>query len=347
MIDVAVIGVGGWGSNLARNYYEIPTARLKYICDLDQGKLARIERKYPGSVLTTSYEEVLNDRELSAVVVATTAASHYQLAKAALEADKDVYVEKPFVLRVSEAEELTALAKARQKILMVGHLLVYHPVILMLRELIRAGERGDIFYVYSQRLNLGTVREDENALWNFAPHDISSILFLLDQEPVDVTARGESYLRPGTEDVVFLSLAFRDRLMANIHVSWLDPHKVRKLTIVGSRKMAVFDDLASSEKLRIYDKGADIRNEYETYAEYVGLRVGDITIPYVKVREPLRDECLHFLECVEERSRPRSDGNNGVQIVKVLEAADASLKNNGEPVAVNQEADRFRIVSEG
>ena len=347
MIDVAVIGVGGWGLNLARNYYEIPTARLKYICDLDQEKLDKVEHKYPGSLMTTSYGDVLGDQGLSAVVVATTAASHYELTKAALEADKDVYVEKPFVLRVDQAEELTALARDRRRILMVGHLLVYHPVILKLKELIWSGELGEIYYVYSQRLNLGTVREDENALWNFAPHDISSILFLLDKEPVDVTARGESYLRAGTEDVVFLSLSFDDRLMANIHVSWLDPHKVRKLTIVGSKKMAVFDDLESTEKLRIYDKGADIRTEYETYAEYVGLRVGDITIPYVKVREPLRDECLHFLECIEQRKRPRSDGADGLRIVKVLEAADLSLKNNGEPVLVKKEADRFKIVLEG
>ena len=294
MIEVAVVGVGGWGKNLARNYFQIAEANLRYVCDLDENKLEAARIQYPGVLTTNNFDEMLTDTELDAVVIATTAPSHYPLAKAALLANKDVYVEKPFVLEVAEAEELVELAESTDRILMVGHLLEYHPVVIKLKQMIDSGELGDIYYIYSQRLNLGTVRKDENALWNFAPHDISSILYLLDKEPVDISARGQSYLRDGVEDVVFFTLTFADNSMANIHVSWLDPHKVRKLTIVGSNKMAVFDDLEANEKLRVYDKGAQFTSDYDTYAEYIGLRFGDITIPYIKSGEPLRAECMHF-----------------------------------------------------
>lgn len=337
MIEVAVVGAGGWGKNLVRNYYEIPDVNLRYVCDLDTDKLQKMSRQYPSIRTTTSFEDLLRDPKLDAVVIATTAPSHYALSKAALEAGKDVYVEKPFVLEVDEALELNKLADASGRILMVGHLLEYHPVVNRLKQMIESGELGDIHYIYSQRLNLGTVREDENALWNFAPHDISSILYLLGKEPVDVSARGQSYLQNGVEDVVFLTLTFADNSMANIHVSWLDPHKVRKLTIVGSTKMAVFDDLEANEKLRVYDKGAQFASDYDTFAEYIGLRFGDITIPHIKAGEPLRVECLHFLDCVRDRTQPLSDGRDGLRVVKVLDAAQRSLKSNGEPVAIGQD----------
>jgi predicted dehydrogenase len=334
MVTVAVVGVGGWGKNLARNYYEIPDARLKYICDLDQKKLAALSKQLTGTTTTTDYDAVLADSEVQAVVIGTSAPTHYALCKKALEAGKDVYVEKPFVLEVAQANELIALADRLKRVLMVGHLLEYHPVVNKLKDMITAGELGDVQYMYTQRLNLGTIREDENALWNFAPHDISSILYLLGKEPVNVSARGQSYLQRGIEDVVFLSMYFADRTMAHVHVSWLDPHKVRKMTIVGNRKMAVFDDLESSDKLTIYDKGAQISGSYDTFAEYLGLRFGDITIPYIKVGEPLRHECSHFLECVRERKTPRSDGLDGLRVVKILAAAERSLKSGGAPVDV-------------
>jgi predicted dehydrogenase len=334
MVTVAVVGVGGWGKNLARNYYEVPEARLKYICDLDQRKLSALSRQLSGTETTTDFETLLRDDEIQAIIISTSAPTHYQLCKRALERGKDVYVEKPFVLEVGQAQELIETAARLGRVLMVGHLLEYHPVVTRLQEMIRAGELGDVQYVYSQRLNLGTVREDENALWNFAPHDISSILFLLGKEPVNVSARGQSYLQRGIEDVVFLSLYFGDKTMAHIHVSWLDPHKVRKMTIVGSRKMAVFDDLEASDKLKVYDKGAEYSSSYDTFAEYIGLRFGDITIPYIKVGEPLRHECSHFLECVRERKTPRSDGADGLRVVKVLAAAERSLKAGGEPMDV-------------
>jgi predicted dehydrogenase len=334
MINIGVVGVGGWGKNLARNYYQIPESNLKYICDLDEAKLKQAKAQYPSTTMTTEFNDLLNDPDLHAVVIATTAPGHFPLGKAALEAGKDVYIEKPLVLNVAEAEELIKCAEEHGRILMVGHLLEYHPVVNYLKDIIEKGELGDIHYIYAQRVNLGTVRGDENALWNFAPHDISIILYLLGKEPSDVSARGQAYLQKDIEDVVFLSLNFNGESMAHVHVSWLDPHKIRKITVVGSKKMAVFDDLEGSEKLRLYDKGAKLSEDYDSFAEYIGLRFGDITIPHIKVGEPLRLECSHFLECIRDRKQPVSDGYDGLRVVKVLDAAQNSLKQNGEPMKI-------------
>lgn len=334
MINLAVVGVGGWGKNLARNYFQNRNCKLKYICDLDEKKLAQMATQVPGTLTTTRYDDVLADPEISAVVIATTGESHYRLARAALEHGKDVYVEKPFTLETGHAEELIRLADQGGRILMVGHLLEYHPVTVRLKKMIEAGELGEIYYIYNQRVNLGTVRGDENALWNFAPHDISSILYLLGEEPTDVTARGQSYLQPGIEDVSFVTLNFAGKRMAHIHVSWLDPHKIRRMTIVGSKKMAVFDDSEGTEKLRIYDKGIDTNTDYNSYAEYITLRFGDITVPYLKMTEPLGIECQHFIECIRDRKQPLSDGRDGLRVVKVLEAAQRSMKSDGQPVRI-------------
>jgi len=330
----AVVGVGGWGKNLARNYSQIPGAELRYLCDLDEKKLKAMKSQFQPERITTRYEDLLEDEKLQAIVIATTGPSHHRLCKQALDAGKDVYVEKPFVLAVADARELVSLAEKNKRVLMVGHLLEYHPVVQYLKELIDSGELGEIRYIYSQRLNLGTVRMDENAMWNFAPHDISVILYLLGKEPTDVSARGQSYLQPGIEDVVFLTLNFGGQAMGHVHVSWLDPHKIRRITIVGSKRMAVFDDLEPNEKLKIYDKGAEINTDYDTFAEYVGLRFGDITVPYIRVGEPLLIECDHFLQCVRGRQQPLSDGLDGLRVVQVLEAADRSLEKNGAPVSL-------------
>ncbi|MGH9992255.1 MAG: Gfo/Idh/MocA family protein [Nitrososphaera sp.] len=334
-VNVGVVGVGGWGKNLARNYSQIPEAQLRYLCDLDEAKLKAVRSQFQAELTTTRFDDLIEDPELQAIVIATTGPTHYELCKKALLAGKDVYVEKPFVLSVADAEEIVSLADDRQRILMVGHLLEYHPVVQKLKEMIDSGELGKIRYIYSQRLNLGTVRMDENALWNFAPHDISVILYLLGLSPTDVSARGQSYLREGIEDVVFLTLNFGGKAMGHVHVSWLDPHKTRRITIVGSQRMAVFDDLDANEKLKIYDKGAQVNMDYDTFAEYVGLRFGDITVPYIRVGEPLRVECEHFLDCVRERKTPLSDGQDGLRVVKVLEAANRSLAVNGSPVSID------------
>jgi predicted dehydrogenase len=334
-VRVALVGIGAWGRNLARNYAQMPGAELRWICDRDPRRLADASRNFPHAMCTPDYARVLADPELDAVVIAASAVAHFALARQALMAGKDVYVEKPLVLDVADGEELIRLAAERNRILMVGHLLEYHPVVLKLRDMIRAGELGRVLYVYSQRLNLGTVRQDENALWSLAPHDISSILFMLDQLPTDVSARGQCYVQRGIEDVVFMNMDFGGQAMAHIHVSWLDPHKIRRITVVGSKRMAVFDDAEGSEKLRIYDKGAHLPDEYDTYAASTGLRFGDITIPYFKATEPLRLECQHFLECVRTRAQPVSDGHDGLRVVKVLEAAQRSLKSNGEPLPID------------
>lgn len=334
MTTVAVVGLGGWGKNLARNYFEIPTCNLKYVCDIDESQLAKVSGQLPGPAAVRDLDVVLGDAEVEAVVIATPAPLHYGMCKKTLLSGRDVYVEKPFVLHVDEAEELIELAERKGRLIMVGHLLEYHPVINRLKAMVGSGELGDVYYIYNQRVNLGTVRGDENALWSFAPHDISSILYMLDRQPTDVAARGQCYLQKGIEDVVFVTLNFGSQAMAHIHVSWLDPHKIRRTTIVGSKKMAVFDDLEPNEKLRIYDKGAAYSTDYNSYAEYITLRFGDITIPYVKTSEPLRLECLHFLECVRERKKPLSDGLDGLRVIKVLDAAQRSLRNNGVPVGI-------------
>lgn len=331
-VQIAVVGVGSWGKNLARNFHQLPDANLRYVCDVDRAKLDQLARQLPGTQLMTDLDVVLRDPLVQAVAVATPAPRHHAICKMALEAGKDVFVEKPFTLEIEHAKELIRLAETGGRVLMVGHLLEYHPVVTRLRDMIRRDELGKLHYIYSQRVNLGTIRGDENALWNFAPHDISVIMFLLGYSPTDVAARGQCYLQKGVEDVVFLSMNFDDRAMAHVHVSWLDPHKIRKLTIVGDRRMAVFDDLEATEKLRIYDKGAQISQDYNTFAEYVGLRFGDITMPYIKVGEPLQIECRHFLDCVRTRKQPLSDGHDGLRVVTVLDAAQKSLRLNGEPV---------------
>lgn len=336
MTNIAVVGAGGWGKNLIRNYYQIPASTLKMVCDLDTKKLQQMQSLYPGVGTSSNFDDVLADQEIEGVVIATTGETHFDLCMRALDAGKDVYVEKPFTLRASEAEQLVVKADQLGRIVMVGHLLEYHPVVNRIKEMINAGELGEIHYMYSQRLNLGTVREDENALWNFAPHDISVILYLLDKEAVDVAARGQSYLREGIEDVVFLSINFSDGSSGHVHVSWLDPHKVRKTTIVGSKKMVVFDDMETSEKLRVYDKGAKLSEDYDTFAEYMGLRFGDVTIPHIAVGEPLKIECMHFLKCIQTRQQPLSDGRDGLRVIRVLEAAQQSLKQNGQPVAIGE-----------
>jgi predicted dehydrogenase len=333
MINVAVVGAGAWGKNHIRVFSEMPHVRLKYICDLDPSKLISMKKIFPQSTGLDCFDPILRDPEVRGVVIASSAISHATLAKAALLADKDVLVEKPMALNPKDAEEMLALAQERKKILMVGHLLIYHPVVDRLKEMIASGELGDIHYIYTQRVNLGIIRQDENALWSFAPHDLSVILHLVGEEPTIVSAHGESYIQKGIEDVVFLSLRFRDGKMANIQLSWLDPHKLRKVTIVGSKKMVVFDDMEASEKLKIYDKGVGSPS-YTTYGEYLTLRFGDITIPSIKMKEPLLAEAEHFIQCIESGEKPKTGGEDGLKVVNILVAAQQSLKEKGAPIPI-------------
>jgi predicted dehydrogenase len=332
VVKVGQVGLGAWGRNLLRNFHNLTGCEVKSACDLEPQTLKRVASSYPDIQFSSEEGKVLHDPEIEAVVIATPPDSHYRFAREALLSGKDVFVEKPFALDIEEGEELIRLAEQGGRILMVGHIMEYHPASLRLKEYLDQGELGRIYYLYASRVNLGKVRDIENALWSFAPHDLSLMMFLLDKAPLSVSATGACYLRPGVEDVVFVSLTFADQIMAHIHVSWLDPHKSRRLTVVGSKKMVVFDDVASSEKIWLYDKGVESQLDYNTYGEYLSLRTGDIIIPKLESIEPLQAECQHFLDCVRQRKRPRSDGLDGLRVLKVLDAAQRSLKRGGVPV---------------
>ncbi len=324
MKKVGVIGAGYWGPNLIRNFSELGV--LSGVCDYDREKLKKIEARYNDVKITTKVEDLFEISD--GIVIATGGKSHYQLAKLALEHDKDVFVEKPLALNLNEGKHLVEIADERGLILMVGHLLLYHPGVKMLKEYLNEGTLGTIRYIYSQRVNLGRIRTDENALWSFGPHDVSVILYLLKEEPSKIIAIGESYIMKGIPDVVFLALSFPGGIFAHIHLSWLDPHKVRKFTIVGDKKMAVFDDM-ETEKIRLYDKGVDAVPEFEKFGEVISLRTGDILIPNLSTKEPLSIECKEFTDCMETRKPPLSDGKFSLKVLRVLEMAQKSLDSGG------------------
>lgn len=340
VVGVAVVGAGYWGVNHVRAFSRVPGAELRAVCDPDERALARAAQLAPAALKRHAFEEVLGDPAVDAVVLATPAVDHAAQAVAALGAGKHVFVEKPLALTAADAEGVARAAEASQTTLMVGHLMLYHPGYTRLRELVRGGEIGEVYYLYSLRVNLGRLRRDENALWSFAPHDLSMILDLVGGLPASVAARGESYLQPGVEDVVFLNLAFPSRKLAQVQLSWLDPRKERRLTVVGSKKMVEFDDVHPTEKLRIYDKGFDRPPEFTQYGEYLTVRHGDIHIPRVDLAEPLDLECRHFIACVANGAPPRTGAAQGLQVVQVLDAAQRSLRQQGRPVSVDAQASK-------
>jgi len=332
-INLGMVGLGYWGPNLLRNFTQLDGCRVKTCCDLDEDALKRLKVQYPDIETTNDYISLLNDPEIQAIILAVSAVKHYDLAKLAIQKNKHVFVEKPLTLKVPHAEELVQLSLQNNVKLMVGHLMEYHPAIEKLKQMIQNQELGDIYYLYSQRVNLGRIRKDENALWSLAPHDISIIMYLLESEPINVSVRGQSYLQKDVEDVVFLNMVFPNKIMAHVQLSWLDPHKIRRTTIVGSKKMAVFDDMDQSEMIRIYDKGV-LNVDYGSFGESLSLRFGDVTIPYIKMIEPLRLECQHFIDCIKNDKQPRSDGMDGLRVVKVLQAAQESLDKGGIPISI-------------
>jgi predicted dehydrogenase len=331
-IRAGVVGFGYWGPNLVRNLDRLGDAELVAACDLSADNLAKLSALYPYVETNSDLAAMLARDDIEAVVVATSAPSHFAIAHQVLEAGKHCFVEKPLTLTSADAETLVRLADERGLILMVGHLMEYHSAINWIRDCIASGELGDVLYVYLQRLNLGKVRTEENAFWSLAPHDVSIVLYLLGEMPDYVTASGADYVTRGVQDVVFANLHFPSGKMANIHVSWLDPHKVRKLTIVGSKKMLVFDDMEATEKIWIYDRGVGAPENALGYGEDLTLRFGDITVPYLKMAEPLGIEVQHFLDCVDSGDTPRSDGRDGLRVVRVLEAVDESMAAGGTPV---------------
>ncbi len=322
-LRIGVAGLGYWGPNLARNFGSIAGCELAWLCDASEEARARAAGRFPGVPTTGELNELLADPELDAIVLATPVPSHADLTVRVLEAAKHCFVEKPLAQSVADAERAVAAAQASGRILMVGHLLEYHPGVRKLKELADSGELGEIYYIYGNRLNLGQLRADENALWSLGAHDVSVVLSLADEEPYEAVAHGESYVRDGVEDVVFCFLRFPSGLTAHLHLSWLDPHKERRFTVVGSRRMATFDDMALEGKVTIYDKGFD--EDARGYGEYI-TRSGDIFSPRIPNLEPLRIECEQFLECIRRGEQPRSSGESGLRVVRVLEALQHSLE---------------------
>jgi predicted dehydrogenase len=334
-VPVAVIGAGGWGKNHVRNFATMATAELRYVCDRSEPVRRAAASQHPGARCVEDTRVVLADPEVRAVIVATDAPSHHEVALDALRAGKDVLVEKPLALTPEHAEALCEEAEAGGRILMVGHLLLYHPAVQALRELVVSGELGEVLYIYARRLNLGVVRRDENAWWSLAPHDLSVASYLLGVEPIAVSATGGTFLQVerGIEDVVFATVAYPGGRLAQIHVSWLDPHKTRQLTVVGSKKMAVFDDTSPDQKLIVFDKGVE-PPETVSYAEGVRIRTGDIRIPALRMHEPLRRECEAFVTAVQTRVAPTADGRSGLAVVRALAAGQRSLEANGARVEI-------------
>jgi predicted dehydrogenase len=307
---LAQIGVGQWGKNLARNFADL--AELAWICDIDESQHASLAERYSPARVTGRVDDVLSDDSVEAVVIATPVPSHYELARRALEADKHVFVEKPPAMRAAELEELCDLAEERGCVLMPGHLLLYHPAVQKLKEIVDSGELGDVLYVYGNRQNLGTFRTNENALWSLGVHDLSVLLHLLGEEPSEVRAQGNAFLTGGVEDVVFCYLRFPSGKMAHMHLSWLDPHKIRRVTVVGNDKMAVFDDMERDRKITVYDN-------WRT-------RTGNIYSPKVDAVEPLRRESEHFLQLVAGEGDPQKAARDAIPVVRALEQLQASLE---------------------
>ena len=332
---VAQLGCGYWGPNLLRNFSAVQGCEVRYVADASAERRAFVESNFPKTRAVESPETIFADPEVAAVVIATPAATHFELARQALEAGKHILVEKPLATTVAEVDALASYADRRGLIVMAGHTFIYNPAVRYVKRLIDDGELGDVRYIYSQRLNLGRIRSDIDAMWNFAPHDISIIQYWLDdQEPTAVLRQGTDCIQPGIDDVVFLNLAYANKIIANIHVSWLDPQKVRKMTVVGSRKMVVYDDVAD-DKIAIYDKGIDRKAVLGQHMDFdhparvdFSYRSGDILLPNVKFVEPLRLEAQHFVECIRTGKEPATGIGHARGVVSILERADQSVPAN-------------------
>jgi predicted dehydrogenase len=335
VIRVGVIGAGAWGLNHVRALVAEPNCQLALVADPDPTCAARVRELAPSVATVVDPEHVLVDPTIDAIVIASPAPTHASLAREALRAGKHVLVEKPLAMRLSDALELHRTAQASDRVGMVGHLMVFHPAVVKLRELLRSGELGRLHYLHSTRVNLGRLRRDENTLWSFGPHDLSMIDYLFEQTPQSVAARGQSVLQEGIEDVVFLTLRYASGEMAHVHLSWLNPRKERRLTLVCSQKMVEFDDVAV-DKLRICDKGYDRAPSFTQYAQYLTIRDGEVVIPQLSMQEPLQLQLQHFLSAIASRQTPTTDFASGVRVIAILEAAQRSLALDGVPVDLAQ-----------
>ena len=341
MIKIAQIGCGYWGPNLLRNFMRLSNVEISCVAEISKERRNYLEEKYPNLYVVSDYSQIFSN-PTDAVVIATPAESHYQLAKEILSNGKHCLVEKPLALKASEAKELIELAKEKDRVLMVGHTFLFNAAVRRLKEEVIKGTLGRIYYVYSQRLNLGRVRTDVNAMWNLAPHDISILLYVLNENPVWISAYGERYIQDNIEDVVFLTVGFESGVIANIHVSWLDPNKVRRMTFVGSKKMIVYDDV-EKDKIQIFDKGIDKKSmdktlgKFDSFGEFQLIkRAGNVFSPSLDFDEPLAVEAEHFVECIKNKKKPISDGYNGLMVTKILETATKSINKEGKRIELDQ-----------
>ncbi|HDP98148.1 MAG TPA: Gfo/Idh/MocA family oxidoreductase [bacterium] len=329
-INVAVVGCGYWGPNLIRNFVQIPESNMKICCDLKSERIDRISKLYPNLQTTNRLQDILEDSDIDVVAIATPVYSHFEIAKKCLEYNKHVMIEKPLASSTEQCLELIALAESKQRILMVGHTFEYTAAVNQVKELVQSGELGEIFYINCIRANLGLFQPDINVIWDLAPHDLSILMYIMEKYPSSINAQGKSHFNPKIEDVATITLHFENGIIAFLHESWLHPDKIRRLTIVGSQKMLVYDDIEQNEKIRIYDKGVEAPPYYNSYADFhFSYRYGDIYIPKINDYEPLRAECSHFIECVKTGETPRSDGYSGLRVVSILEAGNRSLRDKG------------------
>lgn len=335
MLTVGIIGCGYWGPNLLRNFFNLDEVRVKLCSDLLDERLNHMKRIYPSIETTRDYKDIINDSEIDAAVVATPVSTHFKIAEEALTKGKHVFCEKPLADKVADGVKLVELAEGKGLTLLVGHTFVYTAAVNKIKELVDSGELGEIYYISSSRLNLGLFQKDINVIWDLAPHDVSIINYILDSAPVAVSSTGFSYIRDGIEDVGFLTLRYPDSIIANLHVSWLNPNKIRTTTVVGSKKMLVYDDISSLEKIRIYDKGVDVIPHYDTFGEFhLSYRYGDIDIPKLEDAEPLKVECQHFVDCINKKTVPRSSGRDGLEVMLALNSAGESMKQGNKEVEI-------------
>jgi len=333
MMNIGVIGCGHWGPNYVRNFVSSDEVTEIFCCDSDKAKLDRMKHQFHNVKLTQDYNEVLSNPDVNAVIIATPTMTHFELASKALSAGKHTLVEKPLTLEHSQCLKLKDIAKKNDAVLMVAHTFLYNPAVVKMKEYIKEGRLGKIYYMHSTRTHLGLIREDVNAVWDLAPHDISIFSFLLGSNPVSVSAMGGMYLKDGRHDVAFVNLAYEDNIIANIHISWADSNKVRQVEVVGSQARLMFDDLNNLEKIKLFEKGISTDQQYDNFGEFQYiLRDGDIISPKIELKEPLKLLCQHFIDCVGSNKQPLTDADNGADVVKVLNAIEESLKNNGKVV---------------
>jgi len=336
MINIGVVGCGYWGPNLVRNFRTLSNCRVAKVCDSDENRLAHIKALFPEIEVVSDFDRLVSDPSVNAIVIATPVRLHFAMAEKSLAAGKHTLIEKPMAASVDECKKLIEFSEKKKLILMTGHTFIYSTPVRKIKEIIDGGSLGEIHYVSSRRLNLGLFQKDINVAWDLAPHDISIILYIVNKIPISVNCQGKAHINPNVEDITNMTLNFSDGVIAVIQSSWLDPNKVRELTFVGRKKMLVYDDVEPNEKLKIYDKRVDIPPYYDTFAEFqYSYHYGDMYSPYLKMTEPLKTECEHFIDCIKTGQKPLTGGAEGLQVVQILEAASKSLRNDGAAVKIS------------